>query len=195
MVMEPYYSHAGITIYCADCRDVLPTLPKCDLLLTDPPYPDYHVEAYGYEDGTLELFREWPMRQLIFWSAKVDFPLDYTAIHIWDKQTGCGSEYERIFERNGQENWKVFNAYFINSTLAASWQHDTFTGHPSQKPMKLILKLLGMAEGTILDPFMGSGTTLVAAKNLGRKAIGIEIEEKYCEIAAKRLRQEVFDFK
>ena len=67
--------------------------------------------------------------------------------------------------------------------------------HPTEKPSGLIRILIESNEGeTILDPFMGSGATLQAAKDIGRKAIGIEIEEKYCEIAAKRLMQEVFNF-
>jgi len=191
-MINPYYDHAGITIYHGDCRDILPHLEPVDLVLTDPPYPDYHAELYGYEDGIIDFLKDIPCRQLVFWSAKVDFPLDHTAIHIWDKKTGCGSEYERIFERNGGANFKVYRYYLINSTVAASFTGDTFTGHPSQKPAKLLRDLISKDKAiTILDPFMGSGTTLVAAKQLGRKAIGIEIEEKYCEIAVKRLAQEV----
>lgn len=66
--------------------------------------------------------------------------------------------------------------------------------HPAEKPVELLIDIAQKYIGTILDPFMGSGTTLRAAKDLGRKAIGIEIEEKYCQIAVKRLQQEVFNF-
>jgi site-specific DNA-methyltransferase (adenine-specific) len=188
---KPYYDHAGITIYHADCREILPELPKVDLVLTDPPYPDQHLE---YGDCDLSFLNNFDCRQLVFWSAKVEFPLTYTAIHIWDKLTGCASEYERIYERNGQRNYKMFRAYVMNSSVAAQYGHDTFWGHPSQKPRKLIDALINYASKVgdlILDPFLGSGTTAVAAKKLGRKCIGIEREERYVRIAVERCSQEV----
>ena len=72
-----------------------------DLVLTDPPYPDYHTDLYRYSEEAIKLLDRFNCKQSIFWSAKFPFPLSYTAIHIWDKKTGCGSQYERIFERNG----------------------------------------------------------------------------------------------
>lgn len=195
-MIKPYYDHAGIQIYHGDCREVLSQLPKVDLVLTDPPYPDQFVEEYKYRDGILDPLNNMDCQQIIFWSAKRDFPLNYSSIHIWDKKTGCGSMYERIFERNGGSAYKVYRYYLINSSVAEAYTGDIHYDHPSQKPIKLIedLILYAASPRTILDPFMGSGTTLRAAKDLGRKAIGIEIKEKYCEIAAKRLSQEVFNF-
>jgi len=191
-----YYQDEWVTIHLGDCREILPSLPKVDLVLTSPPYPDYHNEAY--EQTPIDFLSDIPCRQLVFWSNKAEFPLDYTAIHIWDKCVGGGAEYERIFERNGHYQYHCYDAYIINSTVAASFNRDIFTGHPSQKPIKLIGRLLfdySQLGNLILDPFLGSGTTAYCAKKLNRKCIGIEIEEKYCEIAAKRCSQSVMELK
>lgn len=173
-----------------DCREILPLLPKVDAVVTDPPYPDWLADEYKYHDGILEPLGMIDCRQLVFWSTKRDFPLPYTARHVWDKKTGCGSEYEFIFERNGSANFKVVRHYLINSTVAASFTGDVWTGHKSQKPIALIMSCVGMLPDarTILDPFMGSGTTGVACVKLGRKFIGIEIDESYFNIACKRIR-------
>ena len=179
-----------------DCLEVMKGMPdkSVDLVLTDPPYPDYYKEEYKYFEGILEPLKKFNCKQIIFWTAKENFPLDYSAIHIWDKKCGVGSMYERIYERNGQKNFKVYRHYLINSDVAANYTGDTFWEHPSQKPIKLIKELIleHTKEGdTIFDPFLGSGTTAVACKQLKRNYIGIEISEKYCEIARQRLRQEV----
>ena len=179
------------TLYLGDCMDILPTLDKVDAVITDPPYPDWLAEEYKYFDGILRPLEKFNCRQLVFWTTKCDFPLDYTARHVWDKKTGCGSEYEFIFERNGAKNYKVVRHYLINSDVAASFTGDVWTGHKSQKPISLMgwcVDFLPKAN-LILDPFMGSGTTGVAAIQMGRKFIGIEREPKYFDIACKRIEQ------
>lgn len=86
------------------------------------------------------------------------------------------------------------NARLITCTISAT--NAERVGHPTQKPLAVMMWCLNQFPNahTILDPFMGSGTTLVAAKQLGRRCVGIEIEEKYAEIAAKRLEQEMLPF-
>lgn len=183
-----------IKLILGDCLEEMKKIPdkSIDFVLTDPPYPDYHTEIYTFNPEPIKYLNNFKCRQLVFWSAKADFILDYTAIHIWDKKSGAGSQYERIFERNGHKNFNVYRYYLINSTVAANFTRDVFTGHPSQKPRKLISNLIqdySKKGDTILDPFMGSGTTGVACKELGRNFIGIEISPEYFKIAEKRINQ------
>jgi site-specific DNA-methyltransferase (adenine-specific) len=204
-LMRPYYEHAGITIFHGDCREILPHVEHCDLLLTDPPYGIAKVWKGGSGHGwatasgqTMER-NEWD-------AAAPDAATLALAISKADAAIIWGGNY---FELPPSRCWLVWNKPERNFTLAEAelaWtsrdalvrvfdgpRSDVGRTHPTQKPLRLMSWCIGLVKkaGSVLDPFMGSGTTLVAAKNLGRKAIGIEIEERYCEIAAKRLSQEV----
>ena len=219
---KPYYDHAGITIYHGDCREILPLLPKVDLVLTDPPYgvnggsgtkgiarshkhcylsiPDspewVKAEVIPRFCECLEIceraivtpgsivFCSYPQPDsfgsLVQWAC--------VGMQKWGRADSQPIFYYGRYPRVG----KTISFCSFNSTRPPE-----DNGHPCPKPIGVWKSLLskGSLEGeTVLDPFMGSGTTLRAAKDLGRKAIGIEIEEKYCEIAAKRMSQEVFDF-
>lgn len=191
--MKPYYEHGGISIYHGDCREVLPTLSLTGVAcVTDPPYPGY---AKGWEipDVASILASVNAASWVVCWPVLTPSPLpvDAVAEHVWEKPNGRSLyHYERIL-CGGEvpRGAKVLRIAVILPNYV-QFRHEA-EDHPTQKPLKLMRKLIGWAGGDpVLDPFMGSGTTLRAAKDLGRRAIGIEIEERYCEIAAKRLAQE-----
>lgn len=211
--MKPYYEHGGITIYHGDCREILTTLEKPDVLVTDPPYGvNCEVSTAGcrilgdentkYRDWVVEHFNGLPM--IIFGSPKVRRPKPDHAVIIWDKGelTGMG-DLDFPWKLTHEEIYIIGKGFKTDRRLGSvikfvsrpNWTNhpNALTGlHPTEKPLGLMIYLLERCpDGTVIDPFMGSGTTLRAAKDLGSKAIGIELEEKYCEIAAIRLEQEV----
>ncbi len=209
--MTPYYDESGVTIYHGDCREVIEQweglrTQSFDLLLTDPPYGlarfkkgfgTTRFKGHGAEKVGLEwddpptagefarLFAV--CRAAIVWGAN-NFSLpESERFLVWDKQQTVSnfSDAELAFT-NLPITAKVFH-YGIHQHNAA---YDS-RQHPTQKPEPLMCWCLGLAPEakTVLDPYMGSGTTLVACKRLGRLAVGIEREERYCAMAVERLRQ------
>jgi len=206
-VSKPYYDEDGITIYHGDCREILPQLDKVDLVLTDPPYG---IGAAGVVGGdncgkvkrTDDKWDDKPISQGVLMDC-IDMG-NYSCVFggnyyvmpaapcwlIWDKErTGNFADAEMAWTNYGcavrlkRHRW--------NGMIRKGNEH---RDHPTQKPLEIMewcITLCPNNPQTILDHFMGSGTTLRAAKDLQRKCIGIEIEEKYCEIAAKRLSQSV----
>lgn len=217
--MEPYYERGGIVIYHGDARDILPALDlsAVDLVLTDPPYGialrengrnGYDWTVQGDEDqavgmAVLSEFARRKMPRVVFASPNKPWPGKWRQRLVWDKgpAVGGGGDPATCWKTTW-EMIQVADTPPLNgprdSAVLTFWvgQRD-YHDHPCQKPVSLLTYLIGKASqpsGLILDPFMGSGSTLRAAKDLGRKAIGIEIEERYVEIAARRLQQAVLPF-
>ncbi len=211
--MKPYYEQDGITIYHGDCREILPTLPKVDLVLTDPPYGINHPTNYASRGrGKLAPCKDYlpvfnderpfdPRWLFNFGDARILWGANYFS-HLLSPQSGWlvwdKERPDDLDQATCELAWSdcvkgVRRIRFLWNGMIRSGEDDLV--HPTQKPiavMKWCMSLRWTRQyQTIIDPFMGSGTTLVAAKQLGRRAIGIEIEERYCEIAVNRLRQGV----
>jgi DNA modification methylase len=212
--LEPYYDAEGITIYHADCRVVLPLLGAFDLLVTDPPYgigenskkqqsrgKKAKPNDYGEFDWDQETPPAWLVEQMvekarhaIVWGGNFYRLPPKSCWLVWDKDnTGDFADCELAWTNLKKAVRKI--RYRWNGMLQERMGKDKETRvHPTQKPLSVIEWAIQQAPPeceTILDPFMGSGTTLVAARNLGKRAVGIEREEQYCKAAVERLRQGV----
>lgn len=178
------------TLYNADCREVLPMLTGVDAVITDPPYKYYDDYKWEYCDITSLPDILMSVHGFWCWSGS-EFPITWSARHIWSKANrniGKNAEqYEEIYELNGGKTGLVYRHAVIDSEMNAILNGDVFVNHPCQKPIRLIHRLVKKTKGVILDPFMGSGTTGVAAVQMDRKFIGIEIDNKYFDIACKRI--------
>jgi len=283
--MVPYYQDEYVTLYCGDCREIVPTLGEFDLLLTDPPYVMLNIK-WDKQDVFIDFIDILPSvmaekSNIIFtgfgltaykWCIKVSEKYDFKEEIVWDKrrvgsplnavprchetcyifgsrplnkiripfQDSCKDidtlfgTYRRVLDGLKGKERNILLEYLRTGELVFSKLDKGGSGlskstmtpslptsitnirgiaygrrpqsiiavtnkhynklHPTQKPQKLfeiLIKIASNPKETILDPFAGSGTTGVAAKRLNRKCTLIEKEEKYCEIAARRLSQGV----
>lgn len=214
--MTPYYSDSSVTIYNGDCREVLGQL-QFAAIVTDPPYGIRLDTRARYERNAdhlpitgddLPFDPAWLLAfdvPTILWGANhyASRLPDCKGWLAWVKVIYDGAFGTRSMDKKQAEMELAWtNCVSRPKSLRHLWDgvfRDSESGtryHPAQKPVALMqwcLTFLSGIGGTIVDPYCGSGPTLRAAKDIGRSAIGIEIEERYCEIAAERCRQEVLE--
>lgn len=202
----PYYSDESMELYCGDCREILPNI-KVDVVITDPPY-GLGTLAGGYgrngetiandldttvRDEVLALLGHLP--QAVFATPRLpEPPGDWDYRLVWDKgRPGLNGgpwryNHELIFVKG---EWiRVSDSSFSILRFSPESSSLISDSHPHRKPIGLMEILVAAAPpGVIVDPFAGSGSTLTAAKRLGRRSVGIELEERYCEQIVSRLAQ------
>jgi site-specific DNA-methyltransferase (adenine-specific) len=220
--VKPYFQNDLVTLYHGDCLEIADWL-EADVLVTDPPYGiDWSPNKGGYKgkgsqirlpkiiandsttdvrDAVLELWGSEPA--IVFGSWRMPRPKLTKHRLIWHKQGQAPGPANSPFMTQDEEIY-IWGEGFLSTsppmrsvitTKEAQSVEVAKIGHPTPKPIGLMETLIGRCpDGVIADPFAGSGSTLIAARNLGRKVIGVEMEEKYCELIANRLSQEAFDF-
>jgi DNA modification methylase len=212
--VEPYYRDEWVTLYHGDCRETLVWL-GADVLVTDPPYGIAYKS--GMQRDTLPdsiagdgnpFLRDWAVEAwgdrpaLVFGTWRIPRPAPTRTRLIWDTKGALGMGDLSIPWKPSDQEIYVLGKGFTgrrdsNVITCAPVQSMAANGrvHPHQKPTALMARLIDKCPpGIITDPFAGSGSTLVAAKQAGRGAVGVELDERYCEIAAKRLSQDALDF-
>ena len=217
---NPYYQDDLVTLYHGDCLEVAEWL-AADVLVTDPPYGMAYRDRQGrtiqndltvvVRDAAIALWGSRPC--LAFGTWKAPRPPATNQVLIWDKGNGVGGgstspwglSHEEIYvlgkwppiEPGGRwrEGGKPARVSGVIRASNYNTQAADRPDHPTPKPTGLMESLIAKCpSGTVADPFAGSGSTLLAARNLGRPSIGVELEERYCELIAKRLSQQAFDF-
>lgn len=209
---KPYYRDELVTIYHGDCAVIAPQLGTFDLLCTDPPYGigearnrrggkragravlasrDYGAAEWDDDppdSWLLAMMRARTKMQIIFGGNYFALPPSPCWL-VWDKM-------------NGENTYADCELAWTNFQSAVRRKRHMWHGmlrkdneeryHPTQKPLAVMSWAIGLCPEkptTVIDPFMGSGTTLRACKDLGIKCVGIEADEKYCEIAVRRMAQ------
>lgn len=210
----PYYADDLVTLWHGDCREVT-AWTDADVLVTDPPYGiDYESGSRRttlarsiagdkdtrIRDHVLDVWTSGPA--LVFGTWRIPRPSATRMVLVWDTKGALGMGDLSLPWKPSHQEVYVIGAGFTGRRdsdviTCAPVQSLGYNGreHPHEKPVDLLMRLIDKCPpGVIADPFAGSGSTLVAAKRLGRKAIGVEMDERYCEIAARRLAQGVLDF-
>lgn len=211
IALKPYYKDDYATLYHGDARDILPKL-EWAVMLTDPPYGISHSSGWEgpYKDKPIEgdgdaSLRDWALQvnagkpAAVFGTWRIGKPKNIRAVLIWDKGPASGmGDLALPWKPSWEEIYIIGDGWSGRRDEGVMKGHTVVTwaskgrSHPNQKPLTLLTALICKAPaGTICDPFAGSGTTLVAAKELRRLSIGIECDEQHAETAAKRLSQEV----
>lgn len=218
--MSLYYQDEHVTLYHGDCLTEHREWLQADILVTDPPYgigwPSGNFskaknpirqkivadDSPEVRDGALAEWGEKPA--LVFGSWRIPRPAGTKNRLIWYKAASKPGMRKHPWYAADEEIYQIgsgfvgkpeHNVYITKEHRDASYGEVAKWGHPTPKPIPLMEALVGKCPpGVIADPFAGSGATLAAARNLGRSVIGVEVEEKYCEIIAKRLDQQVIDF-
>lgn len=221
-IVKPYYEDELVTLYLGDCLENRDWL-KAVVLITDPPYgtqPNSKVIGYGRKvdpatgfrgkviandtdtetrDAVLELWGTYP--RLVFGTPRMPEPPGlWNDRLVWDKRepglNGGPWRYTHELIFVGGDGWirQSASSFSVLSFPSGNGSYEKSL-HPHAKPVQLMESLISSSPpGPIADPFAGSGSTLVAARNLGRSIIGVEIDEAHCESIAKRLSQQIFDF-